>query len=143
MTAQTFSISPTPTATITVDSVSASGLSADTTPFNEGQVNCTLHPEASCAWASLKLADGSWANATISVSVDGRGLTLTVPNMVEGATLSAAALAGPPTASAYGWGANPMMTVYDKGTELPLLPWNSSFVPYAGKGSVVVVVDRA
>lgn len=132
MTSQTFAASP-PTAIITVDSVSPSGLSADTMPFNKGLVNCTL-PEASCAWASLKLADGTWANATIAVSSDGKGLTFTVPN-VE--TLSAAAQAGPPTSSAYGWGANPMMTVYDKETDLPLLPWNSSFVPYTGNGSAL------
>jgi sialate O-acetylesterase len=125
MTSQTFAASP-PSATITVDSVSAVGLSADTRPFNEGQVNCSL-PQAGCAWASLKLADGTWANATIAVSDDKQGITFTVPNL---ARLSAAAQAGPPTASAYGWGANPMMTVYDKGTDLPLLPWNSSFVPY-------------
>ena len=126
MTAQTFASSP-PSAAITVDSVSVAGLSADTVPFNLGQVNCSLHPEADCAWASLKLADGTWTNATIAVSTDKKGLVFTVP---DAESLSAAARAGPPTASAYGWGANPMMTVYDIGTDLPLLPWNSSFVPY-------------
>ena len=126
MTAQTFASSP-PSAAITVDSVSVAGLSADTVPFNLGQVNCSLHPEADCAWASLKLADGTWTNATIAVSTDKKGLIFTVP---DAESLSAAARAGPPTASAYGWGANPMMTVYDIGTDLPLLPWNSSFVPY-------------
>ena len=30
------------------------------------------------------------------------------------------------TGSAYGWGAIPLLTVYDNATDLPLLPWNRS-----------------
>ena len=40
-------------------------------------------------------------------------------------TLTAAgAAAGAPVASRYGWGAVPMLSVYDKETGLPLLPWS-------------------
>ena len=28
------------------------------------------------------------------------------------------------TGSAYGWGPIPMLSVYDRGTGLPVLPWN-------------------
>ena len=31
---------------------------------------------------------------------------------------------GAPVASRYGWGAVPMLSVYDKHTGLPLLPWS-------------------
>lgn len=121
---QTFSASPA-SATIKLDQTSAAGVDNTTKPFNEGTVNCSL-PLAGCAWASLKLADGTWVNATISVTAPDE-ITLTV---AAGITLSAAATVGPPVASSYAWGANPMMNVYDKTTGLPLLPFNSSFVPY-------------
>jgi hypothetical protein len=29
--------------------------------------------------------------------------------------------------SAYGWGAIPMLTVYDTASALPVLPWNTSW----------------
>ena len=121
---QTFSASPA-SATIKLDQTSTAGVDNTTKPFNEGTVNCSL-PLAGCAWASLKLADGTWVNATISVTAPDE-ITLTV---AAGITLSAAATVGPPVASSYAWGANPMMNVYDKTTGLPLLPFNSSFVPY-------------
>ena len=35
---------------------------------------------------------------------------------------------GAPVASRYGWGAVPMLSVYDKGTGLPLLPWSEKVV---------------
>ena len=121
---QTFSASPA-SATIKLDQTSTAGVDNTTKPFNEGTVNCSL-PLAGCAWASLKLADGTWVNATTSVTAPDE-ITLTV---AAGITLSAAATVGPPVASSYAWGANPMMNVYDKTTGLPLLPFNSSFVPY-------------
>ena len=39
-------------------------------------------------------------------------------------TAAGAAAAGAPVASRYGWGAVPMLSVYDKETGLPLLPWS-------------------
>lgn len=32
--------------------------------------------------------------------------------------------AGAPVASRYAWGAVPMMSAYDKETDLPVIPWN-------------------
>ena len=73
---------------------------------------------ARCAWAELQLADGKWVNATLAVTSGGAALTLTAA-----AAPLAGAGAGPPVASRYGWGAVPMLSVYDKQTGLPLLPW--------------------
>ena len=42
-------------------------------------------------------------------------MTLTAPASATGN--------GAPVASRYGWGAVPMMSLYDKGTDLPVLPW--------------------
>ena len=72
-----------------------------------------------CAWAELQLADGKWVNATLAVASGGAALTLTAA-----AALLAGAGAGPAVASRYGWGAVPMLSVYDKQTGLLLLPWS-------------------
>ena len=77
-----------------------------------------------CAWAELQLADGVWVNATIAIVASSpAALTLTAA-----AAPLAGAGAGPPLASRYGWGAVPMLSVYDKGTGLPLLPWSEKVV---------------
>lgn len=86
--------------------------------------NCSM--AAQCAWASLQLADGSWVNATISVSgAAANAITLTA----DGAALSDEALAGPALGSSYGYGPIPMLSVYDKATGLPVLPWNTTAQP--------------
>ena len=76
-----------------------------------------------CAWAAVELSGIGWLNATIAVR--GRGLVLTVP--VRGGVVG----------SAYGWGAIPMLTVYDASSSLPVLPWNTSWnISYtSGAGS--------
>ena len=91
---------------------------------------CTYHGYtylARCAWAELQLADGNWVNATIAVASGGAALTLTAA-----AAPLAGAGAGPPVASRYGWGAVPMLSVYDKQTGLPLLPWSEKVLVAAG-----------
>ena len=132
MTSQTFvagsGSGSAPSAIITVESVSETGLTTIAKPYNEGTVDCKERA-SDCAWASLKLSDGTWADAAISVNSDRKGLTFKPARNVT------AAQTGAPTATAYGWGANPMMTVYDAETDLPLLPWNSDFVPYTGNGT--------
>ena len=55
-------------------------------------------------------------NATIALADGGAGLTLSAPAAHVGT--------GPPIASRYGWGAVPMLSVYDKQTGLPVLPWS-------------------
>ena len=67
-----------------------------------------------CAWGAVELAGHGWLNAT-TVGVQGNTMKLTVAGI------------GSVVATAYGWGAIPMMSVYDSVTSLPVLPWNSSW----------------
>ena len=90
-----------------------------------------------CAWAELQLADGKWVNATIAIIASSpAALTLTAA-----AAPLAGAGAGPPLASRYGWGAVPMLSVYDKGTGLPLLPWSEKVVATGLVASQSLVED--
>jgi len=97
-------------ATIKLSDVSSEGLRDDVVPFNylNGAFDCTKNA-GKCAWAELKFGDGSWVNATVAVSGD--TVTFTSDRLQF------------PVASRYGWGAVPMMNLYDKQTELPVLPW--------------------
>lgn len=116
---QTTATSP-PSATVTLKDVSAAGLRDDQYPYNYlgGTFNCTQNA-GKCAWAELQLGNGTWVNATISVGSGSATLVLT-----------ATAGMGAPIASRYGWGAVPMLSVYDKGTGLPVLPWSSDQPSY-------------
>ena len=76
----------------------------------------------SCAWASVQFNDAkkTWVNATVGLSADKQGVTLSAP---------APAGAKAVVATSYGWGAVPMMTVYRADMEgedgqLPVLTWN-------------------
>lgn len=111
---QVASASP-PAVTVTLQDVSSRGLRDDQYPFNylNGAFNCVPStPPGMCAWATLLLFDGQWVNASISVT----------GNQMKLVALESSSLF-PPKASSYGWGAVPMMSVYDRQTELPLLPW--------------------
>ena len=85
----------------------------------------------------MQLADGKWVNATIAIIASSpAALTLTAA-----AAPLAGAGAGPPLASRYGWGAVPMLSVYDKGTGLPLLPWSEKVVATGPVASQSLVED--
>ena len=76
--------------------------------------------EEQCAWASLHVDKVGWLNATVTVAADKMTLTATLPSDVN-------LVAAPSVvASAYGWGPIPMLSAYDAGAELPVLPWNKS-----------------
>jgi sialate O-acetylesterase len=111
-----------PSVTVNLRDVSIAGVRDDQYPYNYlgGTFNCT-EAAGKCAWAELQLADGKWVNATLAVTSGGAALTLTAA-----AAPLAGAGAGPPVASRYGWGAVPMLSVYDKQTGLPLLPWSET-----------------
>ena len=102
--------------TVKFNNVGATGLRDDQYPFNYlgGAFNCVQNA-GKCAWAELQFSNGSWINATITLAAAGTALTLT-----------AQAGVGAPVASRYGWGAVPMLSVYDKQTGLPVLPWWSN-----------------
>jgi len=98
-----------------------------------------------CAWASLHVATVGWVNATVSVD-SGRGnggsggqaliLSATVPVTAtaavgirgSGSDGNSKSLMLSPTilGSAMGWGPIPMISAYDRGSQLPVLPWNRS-----------------
>eukprot|EP01047_Picozoa_sp_COSAG01_P020338 COSAG01_NODE_1156_length_11478_cov_3.862642_2_plen_264_part_00 len=97
-------------------------------PYNYGSApffNCSAaHKGVStsvCSWAALLMSSGDWVNA--SVSVVGRAAL-----QFTAAVGSSAAVGHERTVvgSSYGWGAVPMLSVYDRATMLPLLPWNTS-----------------
>jgi len=103
--------------TVKLNDVSSSGLRDDQYPFNYlgGSFDCNTNA-GKCAWAQLQLGDGSWINATVAVA--GENVIFTAP---AGETST-----GSPVASRYGWGAVPMMSLYDKQTGLPVLPWSEN-----------------
>jgi len=113
---QVASASP-PAVTVALKDVSPSGLRDDQYPFNylDGKFSCE-QSAGKCSWAELQFADGSWVNATIAVAAGGGAVILSAP--------AASSDTGAPVASRYGWGAVPMLSVYDKQTGLPLLPWS-------------------
>lgn len=116
------SVESPPSVIVTLNDVSPSGLRDDQYPFNylDGKFNCTAQSDK-CAWASLQFADGSWVNATVKVSSEANKLMVAAP--------ASHLNAGAPVASRYGWGAVPIMNVYDKDTALPVLPWSEKVEP--------------
>eukprot|EP00812_Abedinium_dasypus_P012477 NODE_5992_length_538_cov_215.585921.p2 GENE.NODE_5992_length_538_cov_215.585921~~NODE_5992_length_538_cov_215.585921.p2 ORF type:complete len:139 (+),score=38.22 NODE_5992_length_538_cov_215.585921:3-419(+) len=111
-----------PNMTVELNDVSDGGLRDDQYPFNylHGTFDCKKNA-GKCAWAELQRADGTWVNATITTAAGGKKLTFSAPPGESGA----------PVASRYGWGAVPMLNVYDKQTGLPLLPWSETIAPPA------------
>jgi sialate O-acetylesterase len=76
-----------------------------------------------CAWASLNVEGVGWLNASISLLGSPPSqlvLSAVVPNRNSGDGGTQQQV----TASSYGWGPIPMMTLYDRTTGLPVLPWN-------------------
>jgi len=78
-------------------------------------------PPGSCAWAAIEFGDRGWVNATVSAHLGQLVLEAVPPS--GGPPAAASPLA---TRSAYGWGPIPLLTAYDRGTALPVLPWNRS-----------------
>jgi len=89
--------------------------------------NCTGHPEGTCAWSAVLLNNGQgWVNATLNIR-DRNKVVMTASKT----SLSSLSHDGGDTdvsqqilATSYGWGAVPMMQLYDAGTNLPVLAWN-------------------
>eukprot|EP01052_Picozoa_sp_SAG31_P020137 SAG31_NODE_1501_length_8085_cov_3.043201_1_plen_944_part_10 len=115
------------TITISFNDVHSAGLET-TFPRNYvNGLNCTLQNAnipGTCAWAAVQLSSGEWINTT--VASQGQTVVMTV---VAKATETV-------TATAYGWGPIPLMNIYDKGTGLPVLPWNHSLVPWLSNSSM-------
>jgi hypothetical protein len=103
-------------ATVALNDVTAAGLQLRPSA-NAGTVNCTAS-KGVCAWASLQFNDAAatWVNGTVALTGDGMGMVISAPPPA-GATAA--------TASSYGWGAVPFLTVYlaEAGTDLPVQAW--------------------
>ena len=91
--------------------------------------SCHEQMPGTCAGANLLLDHGGgWVNATIRIH-DEQTLELvakstdTVERSSGGGISSNNGGGVKILASSYGWGALPLLTVYDKGTGLPVLPW--------------------
>ena len=94
--------------------------------------NCTfLNRDVSantCAWAALQIDGRRWYNASLGLDPTGQGLILTTlqpvvstgsaPRMHEGFVNV--------TASSYGYGPIPLLSVETVAAGLPVLAWNSS-----------------
>jgi len=95
-------------------------------PFNARAfpaANCSLPTTDAgiCGFAALQFDGGAWVNASVELSADAQGLVLRAPPPPGSAAV---------TGSAYGWGAIPFFTAYRADADLPVLAWNSSYVPY-------------
>lgn len=101
-------------ATITLNDVTSGGL-VILPSANAGTVNCTSS-KGVCAWASLQFDDAAktWVNASVALTSDGQGMVLSAPAPAGSTTA---------TASSYGWGAVPFMTVYLADKDLPVQAW--------------------
>ena len=129
--------------TVTLRDVGAAGLQ-EVYPFNyqhtrgmsgTGPVvpvfDCAAHDRAApgtCAWAAVKLSTGAWANATVTLGAGGGPAVTFTPDIPAAARASL----GRSLASAYAWGSVPMMSLYDRTTQLPVLGWNESVDARAG-----------
>lgn len=114
---QTQSDQASPSIVIELNDVSSKGLYILDTPYNlqtTDPFSCDNKTEGTCVGAMVLLNGKGWVKA--SVSLEGK----------DRVKLTAAGgdSSDPILATSYGWGAVPLMTVYDAGTDLPLLPWN-------------------
>lgn len=95
-------------------------------PYNQlppGQLNCTALSEGTCVGPRVFLeyanaAAGDWVDATLALSEDGHKVILRPTDTSSTASTTKI------TRTSYGWGSIPMMTLYEKGTDLPVLGWN-------------------
>ncbi|CAB9500282.1 Sialate O-acetylesterase [Seminavis robusta] len=106
-----------PSVVVQFQDVSSEGLYLLKTPYNTQVENfaCAANPAGTCAGATVLLNGKGWVNATITIrSSNSVSLTAVTGDSSQDLIV----------ATSYGWGSVPLMTVYDKGTDLPVLPWN-------------------
>jgi len=92
-------------------------------PFNYVPgLNCTAQVPGTCGWAALEITGLGWINATISIW----GSTLLLEASLPTSDAFTSVIG-----TAYGWAPIPMLSIYDKSTGLPVLPWNQSTIKIA------------
>jgi sialate O-acetylesterase len=110
-----------PFVVIEMQDVSDKGLYILDSPYN-GRLDpkdfqCANQVPGTCAGAQVLLNGKSWVNATLSL----KGKRQVVLTAEEGDASSDVIVA-----TSYGWGSVPMLSIYDAGTDLPVLPWRGS-----------------
>eukprot|EP00797_Seminavis_robusta_P034174 Sro80_g043100.2 (222) ;mRNA; f:62557-63222 len=106
-----------PSVVVQFQDISSSGLYLLKTPYN-AQVkdfSCKGKPAGTCAGAAVLLNGKGWVDASISIKSN---TTVTLTASTGDSRKDSI------VATSYGWGSVPMMTIYDKATDLPVLPWN-------------------
>jgi hypothetical protein len=111
------------TAIIDFVDVSSKGLYMLETPYNSlnGTLDCSKLMAGTCAWASIKMTQAGWVNATVSIQAPNQ-VVLTVTSQLHD-DVDYSSQDDTVEATSYGWGSVPMMTLYDAGSDLPVLPW--------------------
>lgn len=124
-----------PFVVIEFQDVSDQGLYLLDNPYNNRldpkQFNCTTKIEGTCAGPMVLLnGEIGWVDATVELQANGKSVIMKPTT----STTSTTAIVGKQyydygqdtviLATSYGWGSVPMMTLYDKGTDLPVLGWN-------------------
>jgi sialate O-acetylesterase len=105
-----------PSVIVEFQDVTSNGLYLLETAYNalDKNLKCSDQPPGTCAGAAVLLNGKGWVNATVTIK-DTNSVVLTATNGDAKDVI---------VATSYGWGSIPMMTIYDKGTDLPVLPWN-------------------
>ena len=106
-----------PYVVIEMQDVTDKGLYILGNPYNNRldpkDFRCEDQVPGTCAGAEVLLNGKGWVNATLSV----QGKNHVVLTAEEGDASDTI------VATSYGWGSVPMLSLYDKGTDLPALPW--------------------
>ena len=105
--------------------VSDQGLYLLEDPYNNrldpAQFNCSAQVEGTCAGPMVFLDGGlGWVDATIELQEDDFMKTIIMRPVATKGVYGDITILG----TSYGWGSVPMMTIYDFGTDLPVLGWN-------------------
>ena len=107
------------------------GLNLNGTADYPGSVdgNCThlntMNP-GTCAWAALEISRTWWVNTTVSIDQTGTKMVLSAVLPLEVRAVLGRDSTPVVTGSAYGYGSIPMLSVVNRDTRLPVLPWNTS-----------------
>jgi sialate O-acetylesterase len=104
--------------------VSSNGLYIIDTPYNIGYsgrptsnyFHCKGHIPGTCAGAQVLLNGKGWVDVMISVQVPD-SIILTCQKATKNDTI---------VATSYGWGSVPLLTIYDRESNLPVLPWKET-----------------
>jgi Carbohydrate esterase, sialic acid-specific acetylesterase len=118
--------------------VSFKGLELSKTPYSMDPNRPTAEPKPSrcqdlkpgtCAGAQVYIYDYGWVNATLRLH--GTHMVELIPKLKKWNEAFNVTI----VVTSYGWAPIPLLTVYDKATNLPVLPWKSFVTPLLAQNS--------